>query len=375
MNFLVRMLQVQLNGKNMNTKDFTDWYIQNRPIYKRLSDKVESILIEVFEANDLSYHMITSRAKDIESARKKAAEDKYKQPADIQDYAGIRVITYVEEEVEAVTRVIENLFDIDSENSSNKSEALGTDKVGYKSVHYIAKLKDDRLNLPEFRQYQDKYFEIQVRTILQHAWAEIEHDRNYKFSGKLDSGLTRRFKLLAGVLELADREFNAISSEIDAISTSVTHGNLNTELSSAALTSFIKSKFGDTIEKLGLHYEVDSRGLGIAELERFGINTIEELDELIPDDTEEYINLMAKETRGHFDEDTFHELGIARNAMIISDTDKYFSTCLLPENKWDAWNPIGEEGNRELTKAYLENKGVDFSHIEAKYDIPYYMPY
>ncbi|MGD8121803.1 GTP pyrophosphokinase [Vibrio sp. TRT 2004] len=356
----------------MNVKDFTEWYIHNRPVYKRLSEKVESVLIELFEAKGISYHMVTSRVKDIESARKKASDDKYEQPTDLQDYAGIRVITYVEDEVKAVTQVIEELFDIDHQNSSNKSEALGIDKVGYKSVHYIAKLKADRLQLPEYKQYVDKCFEIQIRTILQHAWAEIEHDRNYKFSGKLDTQLTRRFKLLSGVLELADREFNSISNEIDEIADSVVQGKLDTEISSAAVASLLKSRFAGVIEELSLEYYPDVRGTGIAELERFGITCLEKLSDMIPEDTDEYLRISASEVEN---EEYFYELGILRNVMIIADTDRYFSEAMLPSSRWTSWCHPDEIGLRERSKEYLERHGVDIEHIEQTYGIPYYPPH
>ncbi|TMX62375.1 GTP pyrophosphokinase [Vibrio rotiferianus] len=353
----------------MNSEEFIGWYIHNRPIYKRLAEKVESLLIEVFESQNISYHMVTSRAKDIESARLKSTKAKYDDPLkEIQDYAGIRVITYVEDEVQEVTRLIETLFDIDWSNSSNKSEDLGTDKVGYKSVHYIAKLKQDRLCLPEYKQYQDKCFEIQIRTILQHAWAEIEHDRNYKFSGKLEGELTRRFKLLSGVLELADREFNSISNEIDAISESVNLGKLKGELSSVALSSLFKSKYKDLLQKDGLNYVHDTEGLCVIELEKFGVSTVAELDALIPSDFEDYIAAVLFEER-----DTVYEVGLVRAIMVITDTDKYFGEVMSLGRKWAAWCGPVEIGSKESTKQYLESKGVDFDYVEERYDIPYYL--
>ena len=57
---------------------------------------------------------------------------------------------------------------------------------------------------------------VQVRTILQHAWAEFEHDIRYKGSIPEEDApdLDRRFTLAAGLLELADREFSAIRERL-----------------------------------------------------------------------------------------------------------------------------------------------------------------
>jgi ppGpp synthetase/RelA/SpoT-type nucleotidyltranferase len=229
-------------------KKVISWYKENRPIYEQLANKVESILSEMFVSREVSYHMISSRAKTVESVKRKISNDKYDNPKEqIQDFAGIRVITYVEDEIETICKIIEEIFDIDKENSSNKSDDLGIDKVGYKSIHYVASWNKSRLALPEYKKYENKCFEIQIRTILQHAWAEIEHDRNYKFTGKLPPTLGRRFKILAGLLEMADREFNNISNEIDEISSKTAEdtavGNFDIPLSSTTLLTYLSSKF------------------------------------------------------------------------------------------------------------------------------------
>jgi len=75
--------------------------------------------------------------------------------------------------------------------------------------------------LPEYTACKDCVFEIQIRTILQHTWAEIEHDKNYKYSGVLPDEIERRLNLLSAVLESADNEFNTISQEIDNYTKSV----------------------------------------------------------------------------------------------------------------------------------------------------------
>jgi ppGpp synthetase/RelA/SpoT-type nucleotidyltranferase len=157
-----------------------------RPIYKNLANKVESIIREVLNNSGVSYYTITSRAKEIESFSKKAKKEKYKNPQEeIKDFAGIRIITFVKSEVNQCCDVIKPLFDIDQKHSVDKTKELGSDKVGYRSIHYVAKLTDDRLILPEYKVFKDFCFEIQIRTILEHAWADISHDRNYKFDGVL----------------------------------------------------------------------------------------------------------------------------------------------------------------------------------------------
>ena len=342
-------------------KNIIDWYIQNKPVYKRLANKIESLLIEVFDMENISYHIVTSRAKDINSVKTKASNTKYSDPINqIQDFAGIRVITYVEDEVKKVCAIIENIFDIDTDNSSNKSDDLGIDKVGYKSVHYIASLKNDRLKLPEYKQYLNKCFEIQVRTILQHAWAEIEHDRNYKFSGRLPDDINRRFKIVSGMLEMADREFNSISYEIDLISSNVKEatksGELDIPISSTTLVQFLNSRLN-----LNGNIIPSNDSYIIDELHKYGIKSLSDLNKIIPEDIDELLNAES-------DEDT-NEIGVARTLMILDNYDKYFSQANI--NKFDIWQNEDEYKDADFVREYFKKHGVDWNKIEDKYDVRY----
>jgi hypothetical protein len=86
-------------------------------------------------------------------------------------------------------------------------------RLGYQSVHYLVRFSPARCDLPEYRRFAELVTEIQVRTILQHAWAEIEHDIQYKAVAAIPLSIRRRFTSLAGLLEIADREFQTISND------------------------------------------------------------------------------------------------------------------------------------------------------------------
>ncbi len=348
-------------SKNKETivENSVNWFIENRTNFKKLCYKISSILTEVLEVEKAPYHIINSRVKEVESFRKKISDYKYDNPIEqITDFAGIRIITYVEEDVKRINRIIENIFEIDIERSVDKSKNLGTDKVGYKSVHYIAKLKDDRLSLVEYRNLENLYFEIQVRTILQHAWAEIEHDRNYKFSGKLPDEIARRFMLLSGSLEMADREFNNISKEIDSLSLDVKmgmkSGDLNFEINNTSLHQFLVTKFEGLIEA-GKTISMDSAELVIEELERYGIENLDQLNKL-------FTKSIMKDVEGYYADDDRREIfsiGILRLIMILSDFHKYFQSAF--NDTWSIWD------TRVIKSDIFEKYKVDWGIIEKEY--------
>ena len=71
---------------------------------------------------------------------------------------------------------LQDQFYIDEKNSVDKRKALGDREFGYLSLHRIAMVSPQRGKLIEYLRFKDEPFEIQIRSILQHAWAEIEHD-------------------------------------------------------------------------------------------------------------------------------------------------------------------------------------------------------
>jgi putative GTP pyrophosphokinase len=329
----------------MHINEAIKWYTENRSTYKALSIKTSQIIKDVMDNEKIEYYSITCRAKKIDSFTKKVKNEKYEVPDDITDLAGIRVITYVESEAIKAADILKNVFDIDIEKSIDKSSVLGVDKVGYRSQHYVASFSSDRSKLPEFKKFYGLKFEVQIRTILEHAWAEIEHDRNYKYTGVLPDKIKRRFAILAGVLELADREFDSISLAIDSykklVSERTKSGDLDIKINTTALREFLKDKFKNAINK-GLEPDFADFEDGIIdELNKFGIKTLGELEKIIPDDLEMKIS--------DFSDENF--ISLIRDLMIINDAGRYFNDI------WPGWK------FRSNIDPILNSYGIDIDEL------------
>ncbi|MFD2873641.1 GTP pyrophosphokinase family protein [Mucilaginibacter ximonensis] len=342
-----------------NKEEAVQWYANNRGLYKKLSVKIHNIISEVIEESPIIVHAITNRTKEVESFKNKIDDPKYIDPIkQITDLSGLRIIVYVEDDLKPICEILENTFHIDASNSLDKSEELGTDKVGYRSIHYIAYIKEERLDLPEYKKFKDLKFEIQVRTILQHAWAEIEHDKNYKFNGVLPPEIKRRFKILAGSLELMDREFNSISKEIDIISQKVSLTDKKddlkkVEINSTTLKSFLNTQLKELIKNGMVEASFNGKDAElIKELHQFGIKTLNDLQEIIPKDLKQNI-AASYESRG------YTLLGITRHIMIIKNADLYFTKC---------WNKKSWARFR-YESAILLRKYIDLDRIISKYGV------
>jgi ppGpp synthetase/RelA/SpoT-type nucleotidyltranferase len=161
----------------------------------------------------LKLHSVTVRLKTRESLERKLArpDRTYARLWDVTDLIGVRIIAYFEDGVERVARRIEAALPVDFMHSIDKRRRRDAGGFGYSSLHYVCALDDGTAGLG-----RDARFEIQVRTVLEHAWAEIEHDLGYKTVDTVPATLRRRLNRLAGILELADQEFVAIRNGLEA---------------------------------------------------------------------------------------------------------------------------------------------------------------
>lgn len=274
---------------DMNDKfDIEKWYDNNIDLYKSLATNVANTLKIALDKDNIAYVDIPYRVKSKQSLvdKWKSPNKKYTKIDEITDLAGVRVITLVESDLPKVENIIKELFNIHEKDSSDKNTLLGNDKVGYRSIHYVCDIGGKREKLYELEHLKGKTFEIQIRTALAHAWAEIEHDRCYKLKGKLPNEIERRLKLVAGLLESADNEFNRLTKEIEEyqirISNQINNKQLDIEINSITLKELISDKYSNYIsdKKDELDNEVYTDTL-LYVLDRFKIKNIENLDSFI----------------------------------------------------------------------------------------------
>jgi ppGpp synthetase/RelA/SpoT-type nucleotidyltranferase len=317
------------------TKDgaFRQWYSARQHLYQEVAEVAKRTLRTL--VNDASIDMVSieARAKDIESAVQKVGRKGYSAPErEMTDLAGVRVITYVETDVPKVARLVERAFHVITDKSTDKTAELGVDRSGYRSLHYVCDLGQPRLGLPEWEKFQDVLFEIQLRTALQHAWAEIEHDRRYKFSGVLPTLLQRRLNLLAGMLEIADREFAAVAAEVDRyaheVALATKAGELDVEVNSTSVLSYLNERLKN-LRSVPVDTNVPELipAIIIEELRTFGIQTLAQLNMIVTDALLDAIDNSEYHYVTH--------VGILRDAMMYSDIGRYFASTW--QNHWQGF--------------------------------------
>ncbi|HEX2892687.1 MAG TPA: DUF429 domain-containing protein, partial [Marmoricola sp.] len=194
-------------------------YAERQPALQEVTERYLVLVKTLLDDAGINYLTVTGRTKSVASFAAKAARAKPGSPTyddpltGITDQVGVRVICYLLGEVEAVAKLLADQFTILDDRDMGR-ETASQGRFGYASRHILLTARPDDSergaatgNMPA---------SVQVRTVLQHAWAEFEHDIRYKGTVPAEHApdLDRRFTLAAGLLELADREFSEIRARI-----------------------------------------------------------------------------------------------------------------------------------------------------------------
>jgi putative GTP pyrophosphokinase len=165
---------------------------------------------------------ISVRAKSVDRFVAKAekqenAKQKYNDPLNqIQDQVGARIVTFYASDVERVRLEIEKYFRyIESKKIVPESES----EFGYEGRHFILFVPEDLIDEKLESDKSVEFFELQIKTLFQHAWSEAEHDLGYKPSSQLTSDQKRRLAFTAAQAWGADQIFDEMHRQTTATAT------------------------------------------------------------------------------------------------------------------------------------------------------------
>jgi len=266
-------------------------YRERRGLYADFARCIKTLLDESLRSSDARTHSVEARVKTVESFARKASlphpmdptRPRYEEPlSEITDMAAVRVITFLPAARDQVGTAVEAQFEVLEQEDKSEQLAL-EERFGYTSVHYLVSLKEDRTALPEYGRFAGLIGEIQVRTILQHAWAEIEHDIAYKGDRAVPPWVQRRFMAVAAMLEIADLHFQEIQDEVRlrrrVATESVATGRLDrAALTAGALRSYLHGRLGADRRAGESNYEA-----WVGVLRRLGFTSVQQVDDCIDD--------------------------------------------------------------------------------------------
>lgn len=184
-------------------------YDSRRPALQRLADNLRHALRTFLEESNVDILDVTSRIKEFSSFAEKVVRKRYQNPFEaVHDLCGLRIIAFYPSDLATIDALIHEEFDV--LESENKLDSLPADRFGYRSLHYVVRVKADWLRAPNYRGLGDFVAEIQLRTILMHAWADLSHKLAYKVEAQIPEELQRQVNQLSALFELADTQFDRL---------------------------------------------------------------------------------------------------------------------------------------------------------------------
>ncbi|MBE0640224.1 MAG: hypothetical protein IH598_17050 [Bacteroidales bacterium] len=188
-----------------------------RPEYLAFAEFLDKVLNKA--AGNFGFlAIVQSRPKSVASFSSKIIiRNTYSRPLEeITDLCGARIILHFQSQVDKMCTFIKENFEVDEAKSLDQKSKLKVNEFGYRSIHYIVTPKKDSiLGIPVEDCLKGKKAEIQVRTLAEHVWADISHDRIYKPDLRIPEDWKRQAARLSAILEDADIDFGNMSREID----------------------------------------------------------------------------------------------------------------------------------------------------------------
>ena len=183
-------------------------YERYRPTYDknliRLQKSIRKLLLKI----DINFN-IKYRLKSFDSYFQKIIRYRQKgiDPIIINDLIGLRIICPFLEDVERVEELLRKNFKVIEIEHKHAHKAVT--EFSYEAVHLTLELPEKYFN--GFIPYSGRTCEVQLRTILQDAWAEVEHELIYKANfSLLNEPIKRKLASLNATLTLSDIIFQEI---------------------------------------------------------------------------------------------------------------------------------------------------------------------
>lgn len=180
--------------------------------YESLREEVLFILNEAIARTPVKTHSVLGRVKDRVSFLEKVSRKGYSAPFDeVQDLVGARIVCLFYDDIPRLSQLIHEEFDVVSEE--NKIKDAPDDTFGYMSVHFICTLHEHNAGR-RYDRVKGLAFEVQIRTILMDAWANVSHHLAYKGEASIPAPLRRDFNALSGLFYVADKQFQSFADGV-----------------------------------------------------------------------------------------------------------------------------------------------------------------
>lgn len=187
-------------------------------VVRQICDRVQ---IEIGEERSKSFFKVLPnyRIKDVGSAARKLEKKGYSDPRhQMTDLVGARFVVLLRTDIAIVERAIasSSRWTIKRDRDPLNERDDHPSSFDYQSVHYILR-NPEQIDVDSVMIPAEIACEVQIRTLLQHAYAELGHDRIYKGEGAIPPSVRRLVARSMALMETTDEMFCAAVGELDCV--------------------------------------------------------------------------------------------------------------------------------------------------------------
>jgi putative GTP pyrophosphokinase len=182
-----------------------------KPLARSIEEQLRDYFVDIPRIDRIS-----ARAKAVDRFLEKAAKEedgkpKYVEPLhQIQDQIGARIVVFYLSDVEPAAELVKRYYRLIEDRDVIPDSEW---EFGYFGKHFVSILPSELT--AGYGQKDDipRFFELQIKTLFQHAWSEANHDLGYKPDVELPKGALRRLAFTSAQAWGADRMFDELFLE------------------------------------------------------------------------------------------------------------------------------------------------------------------
>jgi putative GTP pyrophosphokinase len=291
-------------------------FIERQSDYEKLCAEVAYILNRELVKEEIEFSTITCRAKTLNSFLEKIQRKSYRDPvSEITDFAGVRVVCLYIDDLEKLEKLIAEHFEV--VEKIDKLTDRKADQFGYGAIHFVVRLGKNASGA-RYDDLKNLVCEIQTRTVLQDAWAIIDHHLVYKNESNIPTVLRSRLNRLAGDFQSADRKFSDLRAEREEYLRRVEDSEINSEqfleneLNLDSFVRYARWKFPD----LPAGREVLDVPFYLNPLTEMNLKTLGDLDEVVNRGAAAYKFYLAENGRDFLN--SYSITSVALAALLVN---------------------------------------------------------
>ena len=193
---------------NQRVEGLERFYVENYTLYGEFSDRIQNLVQNLIERDDIEIYKIEAITKTPEELLKgmsgRVSPSSF---GDVSDFVIVRALLRFPEDVGKVERIISEEFTIDTKRSTPGSTLDDPFRFGYPAAYYTLSLSEKRSALREWAKYKGLLFQLDIRTMLQEVWAAVLPKVNVNVDSVTKRKMERKLIRIAALLEEADEGF------------------------------------------------------------------------------------------------------------------------------------------------------------------------